>query len=163
MKSTAFEAWNSAGSSVTYTWGPNSTGAYCICNCIFHRSCSFLRFCLCMWLAFVLMLTIFIILKQNFLFGKLSCHKKHLRGDRQLLISRKKACQTKSFALGWWKIVGIRTKANYTHRKIFRTLQNLWRMQLWYLDVSTCVAHAVFVWLVLRYHLGNIVWLHTRC
>jgi hypothetical protein len=56
---TASWAWNSAGSSVTYTWGLYPTGVYCLYNSIFHRSCSILKIFLYMWLAFVLMLTIF--------------------------------------------------------------------------------------------------------
>ncbi len=35
---------SSPGSSGTYTWGLHFTGVYCICNCIFHRSHSILRF-----------------------------------------------------------------------------------------------------------------------
>ncbi len=59
LHSAASWAWNSPGSSGTYPWSLNFTGVYWICNCIFHKSRSILRFFSFVWLALVLMLTIF--------------------------------------------------------------------------------------------------------
>jgi hypothetical protein len=75
---------------------------HCICNCILHRNCSILRFFLCMWLAFMLMLTIFHHPKANTicLASFLALTKKRRFGDgKPHFFSCKKAHQTKSICL----------------------------------------------------------------
>ncbi len=89
-------------------------------NCILHRNCSTLRFFLCLWPVFVLILTFFIILRQN-LFVWLSYfqEKKILQRCKHIFFFfARKLAKQKDFALGWWETVSISTKASPTHRKI---------------------------------------------
>ncbi len=74
-------------SSETYAWGLNFTDVfvYWICNCTHHRNCSSLKFFLCVWIAFVLILMFFIFIRKKFLLGKLSS------------IEEKDACEVASF------------------------------------------------------------------
>ncbi len=83
-------AQNSPGYSGTLTCSLNFTSLFCICNCTFYRSSSTLRFFLCVWLAFVLLLMIF-------------HHPQTKTFSLASFFSCKKAGQTKSFVSGLWK------------------------------------------------------------
>ncbi len=58
----------------------------------------------------------FIILKK-LLYSELSCDERHLQPRKSLFFSLQESSAKKVFALGWWKIVSISTKANHTDRK----------------------------------------------
>ncbi len=73
----------------------------------------------------------FIILRQNiFVWQGFLRGKPLATSQAYIFFLCKKAHQTKSFSLGWWKIISISTKASHIHRKNLRMLQLLKKMQL---------------------------------
>ncbi len=129
---------------ILYTLGLNSTGVHCICNCILHRSCSILRFFLCMWLAFMLMLTIFHHSKS-----KTFCLASFLA------LTKKNACEVvsfifflarklgkqKFFALEWWKLINISTKASHTQGKFQDGAISVKDAMITFIGLNLCSAH----------------------
>ncbi len=72
-------------------------------NCILHRNCSSLIFFLCVWFAFVWMLTIFTILRQ--IWQAFLREKKTLATSQaSLFFFSRKLAKHIIFAFVWWKI-----------------------------------------------------------
>ncbi len=106
----------------SYTMRPTQVGTSNYYNCLLHRNCSAQRFFVCVWLAFVLMLTIFHHPKTKiFCLASFLVRKKHLLPLKRFFFFARKLAKQNVFALIWWKIVSTQHAVkNSIHTSNFR-------------------------------------------